>query len=203
MLETYPTADYAYTVYLCIAILFTLIFAAITGVIGYKVINQSPSRSPYGKMPLRHASDLSYESKEKVLRFLFEMHQYDNRMFNLEKAALCRETRRIFSNAISWYGAIKVDWSFLNKRYPGHYVSWGSLSIYQQEVIRSAHSSLEGFQTEYSSPEPAPSKAEKFYTQAVPGPLYVDMEKKILLGWKIVPLTNLEVLVVQKPKSTF
>ena len=33
-----------------------------------------------------------------------------------------------------------------------------------------------------------------------PGPLYVDIETKVLLGWKVVPGTDLEVLIVQKPK---
>ena len=67
------------------------------------------------------------------------MHEYDNSIFDFGKAAFCRETGRIFPNVVTWYGTIKVDWTFLNKRYPGNYVSWGSLSEYQQEMIRSAH----------------------------------------------------------------
>lgn len=124
-------------------------------------------------------------------------------MFNLDKAALCRETGRLFPNAVTWYGTIKVDWTFLNKRYPGHYISWGSLSDYQQEIIRSAHETVEGFQTEYSSRRTAPSQVEPFYAMTVPGPLYVDLDTKVLLGWKCVPLTDLEVMIVQKPKPIF
>lgn len=131
------------------------------------------------------------------------MHQYDNPMFDFDKAALCRETGRIFPNSVTWYGTIKVDWTFLQKRYPGNYVSWGSLSDYQKEIVRSSHHTLEGFQTEYSSPQPAPSKIESFYAMTIPGPLYVDLDTNVLLGWKSVPLTDLEVLVVQKPKGIF
>jgi hypothetical protein len=195
--------DYSYTIYLSVAILFSLIFAFASCIIGYRLLNQAPSLSPYTKFPLRYASDLSFDSKERVLRYLFEMHEYDNSMFDLKKAALCRETGRIFPNAVTWYGVIKVDWTFLNKRYQGNYVSWGSLSSFQQETIQSSHHSLEGYQTEYSSREPAPSKIEPYYTEMFPGPLYVDIDTKVLLGWKIVPLTNLEVLVVQKPKGLF
>lgn len=166
-------------------------------------MNQPPSPSPYTKFPLRMAMDLSHESKERVLRFLFEMHQYDNPMFDFEKAALCRETGRIFPNVVTWNGTIKIDWTFLNKRYPGNYVSWGSLSDYQQEMIRSTHHTLEGFQTEFSSRESAPSRIEPDYALTSPGPLYVDLDSRVLLGWKSVPLTDLEVLIVQKPKGLF
>lgn len=185
------------------AILIALIAALVSCIITYRLINQPPSLSPYTKLPLRRASDLPHYSKECVLRYLFEMQQYHNPMFDFEKAAFCRETGRIFSNVVTRFGTIKVDWTFLNKRYSGNYVSWGSLSEYQQEMIRAAHHSLEGFQTEYSSREPAPSKIEPLYAMTTPGPLYVDLETKILLGWKIVPLTDLEVLVVQKPRGIF
>lgn len=197
------TVDYTYTIYLTSAILLALIATLISCILSYRLMNQPPSPSPYTKLPLRNASDLSFDSKERVLRFLFEMHQYDNPLFDFEKAALCRETGRVFPNVVTWYGTIKMDWTFLKTRYPGNYVSWGSLSEYQQEMIRSAHHSLEDFQTEYSSREPAPSKIEPFYAMSSPGPLYVDLDSKILLGWKIVPLTDLEVLIVQKPRGIF
>ena len=82
------------------------------------------SLSPYSRLPLRRGSDLSYYASEKVLRFLYNTHQYDNRIFLLKRSAVCRETGRIFSNAVTWYDKIVVDWSFLQKRYPGSFVSW-------------------------------------------------------------------------------
>jgi len=159
----------------------------------------SPSLSPYSKLPLQRGSELSYDTSIKVLRFLYDMHQYDNRIFNLRQAAVCRETGRIFPDAVTWYDRIKVDWSFLQKRYPGKYVSWGSLIPEQQELLRAMHESLEDFQTEFSSPNPQPRAIEAKYAFAKPGPLYVDIETNVLLGWKIVPDTDFEVLVVQKP----
>lgn len=175
-----------------------LVFVALLAVSIW--INRIPDTpSLYSRLPMRRATELPYDSKEKVLRFLFYMHQYDNRIFSIKKAAFCRETGRIFPNAITWYNKIKIDWSFLQQRYPGHYVSWGSLTEEQQLIVSNVHDSLDGFQTELSSPEPQPSHIEAMYAFAKPGPLYVDIESKVLLGWKIVPGTDLEVLIVQKP----
>jgi hypothetical protein len=93
-----------------------------------------------------------------------------------------------------------VDWNFLQKRYPGKYVSWGSLTEDQKKEVREQHVSLEGFQTEFSCPEPMPRAIEPKYAFIKPGPLYVDIDHKVLLGWKEVPGTEMEVLIVQKPK---
>lgn len=170
---------------------------------GLWLTRQKDSVSPYTGFPLRRGSDLSYFNIENVLRYLYNLHQYDNRIFDLKRAAFCRETGRIFPNAITWYDKIKVNWSFLQKRYPGKYVSWGSLTESQQEDIRHWHHSLEGYQTEFSSPTPSPRLIEQEYAYSVPGPLYVDLETKVLLGWKNVPRTDLEVLIVQKPRGIF
>lgn len=159
----------------------------------------SDSLSPYTKLPMRRGAELSYGAAEKVLRFLFKMHQYDNRIFDLRQSAVCRETGRIFPNALTWYDKIKLDWSFLQKRYPGKYVSWGSLTPEQQVIVLSYHDNLEGFQTDFSSKLPQPNAVEAPYVFAKPGPLYVDIDTGVLLGWKCVPDTELEVLIVQKP----
>lgn len=159
----------------------------------------SQGKSPYSGQPLRSATELSYFAAEKVLRYLYDYHEYDNRIFKLKKAAFCRETGRLFQDCITWYGAIKVNWDFLQKRYPGQYVSWGSLNSDQKKAIREAHDNLDGFQTEVSSPTISPRLIEPKYVFTKPGPLYVDIESKVLLGWKEVPETELEVLIVQKP----
>lgn len=172
------------------------------GVCAYGIwLSRRPSSlSPYSHLPMRRGTDLSYYSAEKVLRFLYNTHQYDNRIISLKKAAICRETGRVFPNAITWFDKIDLDWNFLQKRYPGSYVSWGSLTNEQQEIILNVHDSLEGFQTNFSSPNPLPKAIEAKYALAKPGPLYVDINTKVLIGWKEVPDTNLEVLIVQKPK---
>lgn len=158
------------------------------------------SLSPYSRLPMRRGTDLSYFAAEKFLRFLYQTHQYDNRIINLKKAAVCRQTGRVFPNAVTWYDKINLDWTFLQKRYPGSYVSWGSLTAEQQGIVRNAHDTLEGFQTDFSSPYPSPKQIEAKYAFAKPGPLYVDINTKVLLGWKSVPDTDLEALIVQKPK---
>jgi hypothetical protein len=167
--------------------------------LGWRWTQRSHSVSPYTGLPLRRMTSISYYSAERILRFLHDLHQYDNRIFKLSRAAFCRETGRIFQDCVTWYDTINVDWTFLQKRYPGHYVSWGSLSKELQDSIREAHGSLEGFQTEYSSPTPSPRAVEPEYAYTKPGPLYVDPVTKVLLGWKVVPGTEFEVLIVQKP----
>jgi hypothetical protein len=179
-----------------LACFFLLFLAFITA---WWMRRREVSLSPYSGMPLRRATSLSYYSVEQVLKYVYHMHQYDNRVFDVRKAALCRETGRIFPDAVTWYNVLKVDWSFIQKRYPGTYVSWGSLTDAQQNAIRSIHESLEGFQTTGSSSIPSPRLVEARYAFEKPGPLYVDMDKGILVGWQCVPDTELEVLIVQKP----
>lgn len=161
---------------------------------------REPVNSPYSTLPTRRAHELSYATIGKVYLFLRSLHQYDNRMFNIHRVAVCLETHRIFPDAINWYGKMHLDWNFLQKRYPGNWISWGSLSYPQQQAVRDAHHTLEGFQTEKSSPEPSPRKITREYAMTTPGPLYVDLGTMVLLGWKRVPGTDLEVLIVQKPK---
>lgn len=157
--------------------------------------------SIYSGLPLRYATDISYPSLVKLGEYFVGYSEYDNRMFKIRNAAVCRETGRIFPDCVNWRGKISLNWNFLQKRYPGHYVSWGSLTFDQQRTIREAHETLEGFQTVFSSSKPAPRDVEPHYALAKPGPLYVDLNTKVLLGWKSVPDSFLEVLIVQKPKS--
>ncbi|WP_284452492.1 hypothetical protein [Parachlamydia acanthamoebae] len=182
-------------------ILGVFVLLVVLCVIGIWISRQPDSVSPYSGLPLRYARDLSLETKEKVVRFLYNFHQYDNRIFEFSQATFCRETGRIFPNTITLFGKISLDWTFLKKRYPGNYVSWGSLSETQQEIIRDKHVSLDGFQTEHSCPSPSPRAITPEYAFTIPGPLYVDVETQILIGWKEVPGTEVEVLIVQKPKE--
>lgn len=199
-MEGYTSYD---VVWFSFAILFVFTLLIAVFFYGLWVQKHQVCLSPYTKTPLRLGSTIPYQTAEKVLRYLFYMHQYDNRMFDVRKAAFCRETGRLFPNAVSYFDTIFVNWSFLEKRFPGSYVSWGSLSPTQKEMIRSNHYSLEGYQTEYSSLNPSPRGVEAAFAYAKPGPLYVDLETKVLLGWKLVPDTDLEVLIVQKPKELF
>lgn len=156
-------------------------------------------KSPYSDLPMRTVDDLSYDAIGKMYLYLTGLREYDNRMFPLSSLLICRETGRIFPNAKNWLGRPHLDWGFLNKRYPGHYVSWGSLTLGQKQAIYETHESLEGFQTAFSSPNPAPSAITPPYALTKPGPLYVDLETYVLIGWKMLPGTELELLIVQKP----
>lgn len=195
--------DYYDVVFFSIAILLVFLLLIATCCFGYWLTHQRDSVSPYTGKPLRKTSDLSYFYMEMLLRYFYELNDYDNVLIDLSKAAFCRETGRVFPNALTWYDRINVNWNFLQKRLPGNYVSWGSLTDFQKEVIQDAHHVMEGFQTEFSSPTPSPRLIEKKYAYAKPGPLYVDLETKILMGWKSVPNTDLEVLIVQRPRGIF
>lgn len=131
---------------------------------------------------------------------MYEQQDYSNRLFEVRSSALCRETGRLFPNSLTWYDTLDVDWNFLQKRRPGQYVSWGSLTKDQQEYLKEIHGDLEGFQLEYSSPTPLPKAVEPNYAMTKPGPLYVDIDTYVLMGWKIVPGTDLEVLIVKMPE---
>lgn len=197
-----PAEDVSgWVIFLAISILLGVVFLMLAVWYGWWRSRSPHALSPYTGLPLRRASDISYFYTERIYRFLYYMKEFDNKIFDIKKAALCRETGRIFQDSITWYDSIDVDWTFLQKRYPGSYVSWGSLNSDQQEAIRNSHDSLEGFQTSFSSPTPSPRCVEPEYAFGKPGPLYVDIETKVLLGWKVVPDTELEVLIVQKPKK--
>jgi hypothetical protein len=184
---------------IAVLIFFVLLFAAFY--LAWWWSRRPQAVSPYSGMPLRRASDLAYFTKEKIYAYLRNMRQYDNRPFKFSSAALCRETGRLFPNCVTWYDKIRLDWSFIHNRYPGQYVSWGSLTRDQQDAVRKHHDSLEGFQTEFSCSNPSPRLINPDSAYTKPGPLYVDVNTYVLLGWKNVPETEVEVLIIQKPKS--
>lgn len=157
---------------------------------------------PYTGKPLRPLIDLPYGSLLKVQQFMTAVSSYDNRKFKLRNAAYSRDTGRIFQDCVTWTGRIKVGWNFLYKRHHGYYVSWGSLTSDQREEFHNEHGSLEGYQTDYSCPIPSPMKITPEYAHAKPGPLYVDLTTKVVLGWVCIPDTELEVLLVHKPRKS-
>ena len=157
------------------------------------------STSPYTKQPMSLGVDIAVSIQTHIEGFMASLPQPENEPFDLKKSAVCRETGRIFPQCVTPAEYIHLKWDFLHKRYPGKYVSWGSLTETEKATIRVCHESLEGFQTEISCPKPLPNEIDPYYAVVKPGPLYVDLSSKILLGWKVVPGTEFEVLVVQKP----
>lgn len=156
----------------------------------------------YTQVPLHPMYDISYDSLAKVHYFLEEYPGYENRQLRFSRAMVCRDTGKIFPECISWSGKARLEWDFLKKKHPGTYISWGSLSDEQKRSFEEDHDSLEGFQTGFSCNEPLPKNITTDYAFAKPGPLYVDLETRVLIGWKYVPETELEVLIVQKPRPS-
>ncbi len=165
-----------------------------------KKLTEKPRQtlSPYSKVPLRRANTLRYTTLYKIKRYLVDMEDYNNRVFDINYAALDRDTGRIFPDCVSLIGKIALDWSFLQKRKSGNWVSWGSLPDDRKQDLFDKHGTLNEFQTEFSCPHPLPKDIEKPYVYAKPGPLYVNLENDEIMGWKIIPGTDLEILVVKE-----
>ena len=140
--------NYQDLLYFGLALFLVLIGLLTSFIFGWWLSRRNSTPSPYTNHPLRYGSDLNYRTVEKVLRFLYDMRDYHNRMFVLNRAAICRDTGRIFPEAITWCGSIKVDGDFLQKKFLGKFVSWGSLTLDQQEIVIIRHKKLDGFKVD-------------------------------------------------------
>lgn len=156
---------------------------------------------PYTKQPMRLGMDVARSLAAHVNAFLIEQPtEGDNRAIEFDRAAYCPETGRIFPDCVTVSEQVVLSWDFIAKRSKGTFVSWGSLSEEERGVARLLHESLDGFQTEASSLRPRPQDVEEDFALLSPGPLYIDRQTRIVVGWKKVPGTYFEVLVVQRPR---
>lgn len=155
---------------------------------------------PYHNETMRFGMDVARSLAGVVNAFLVDQPQPENPPIDFFKASYCPVSGRIFPNTVLEGERVRLGWEFLRKRWPGTYISWGSLSEDEQGVIRLLHDSLEGFQMECSSTKIRPEDVEQDFLELAPGPLYIDRQTKVLIGWKKVPGTYFEVLVVQQPK---
>jgi len=197
--EEYEFIGSSAVVLVILSMLLLFVFLAAFLWFGWWVTNRHGNPCPYNGLKMRRGSDIVFSAVQQVQEYMTELNSPDNPSFNLRRAAICSETGRIFPNCVTIFGVIKVGWSFLKKRQHGHWVSWGSLSSEHQEMIRRYHRSLEGFQTEHSSSSASPLEVDAYHANIKPGPLYVDVETKVLMGWKCIPDTLWEVLIVQHP----
>jgi len=166
--------------------------------VGWWVSTKRGSPCPYTKQPMKLGMDIVPSITRQVEAFMLSHEQPENMPFDFQFAAICELTGRIFPDCVK-RELVRIDWSFLRKRYPGNFVSWGSLDEIEQSTIKLCHESMTGFQTERSCASPMPEGIDSYHALLKPGPLYVDRQTKILLGWKEVPGTTFEVLIVQKP----
>ena len=183
-----------------LALILMLLFMAFVVWIGWWVSSRKGSVSLYAHEPMTLGMDLAFSAVQGVEQYLQSYHQSVNPPIDLMRAAVCRKTGRIFPACVNWLGYIRLKWSFLNQRHPGRWISWGSLTPSQMAQVRERHGPIEGFQIEESSNRAKPNEIETHFAEVKPGPLYVDLETMTLLGWKSVPDTTLEVMIVQLPK---
>ena len=155
---------------------------------------------PYCKEPMCLGIDVARSMTNMVDVFMEDQPQPENPKIDFALAAYCPVTGRIFPNCIGPNEQVMLAWDFLNKRHKGAYVSWGALSEEERGILKLLHGSLEGFQTEQSSNQHRPEDVEEEFSSLAPGPLYVDRKERVVIGWKKVPGTHFEVLVVQRPR---
>ena len=107
--------------------------------LGWWVSKKRGSLSPYAKKPMMLGVDIAPSMIRFVDEFLLDHPQPDNPPIDFKTAAICPETGRIFPNCVKRGEIVRLDWSFLRKRFPGNYVSWGSLSELEQGTLRMLH----------------------------------------------------------------
>jgi len=177
-----------------------LLFLVFIFWIGWKREGVRGDRCPYCKRSLRLGTDVARSLAAIVNAFIFEESQLENPPIDFASASYCSLTGRIYPNTVDEKERITLSWDFLRRRWSGTFISWGALSEEERGVVRLLHGSLEGFQTESSSHQPSPELVEVEFSELAPGPLYIDRKTKVVMGWKKVPGTYFEVLVVQQPK---
>lgn len=143
-------------------------------------------KSPFSGKLLARGEEIFYACAEKIYFFSSELSQPENASFDLAEAVFCRETNRIFPSSINAFGEINLIRNYLKKYYPSKLVPWFRLTDSEKVKLASMHSSLEGFQI---------GKSLSL------GPLFVDRKRSILVGWKRIPETKMEIIVIQKPLS--
>lgn len=160
--------------------------------IGWYFTNRPGTVSPYSKRPMAPGSAISFRSIEKIEEFFDEIQSPENHTFDLERAAVCRQTGRIFPNALTKFDVVTLNRDFLSSVCPGNYIDFETLGPRERAIILAKHQDLEGFQIG--------DQRTKLYGEPIPS-LYVDIATNTLIGWKNVPGTELQVLVVQKPRN--
>lgn len=168
--------------------------------VGWKKEGVRGNVCPYCRRTMRLGIDVAKSISMMVNAFLQEQPQPENPQIDFSKAAYCPVSGRIFPNCVSGVEQVTLSWRFLNERASGTFVSWGSLPEEERGILKLLHGSLEEFQTEKSSAHSRPEDVEEEYISLAPGPLYVDRTSKVVMGWKKVPGTYFEVLVVQRPR---
>lgn len=148
--------------------------------LGWKKTNGVGTCSPFTGSPLRLGKELTFEAAEKIARFLLEHSSKDNPTFDINKAAICPDTGRIFPNCVGPLEVPKVPKNYFSLVASGNFTPFYTLSSEAQERILSK----------------IPLSLDK-----LPKTLYIDLNSLTLVGWKGVPGTSLEVLIQTRPQK--
>ena len=156
---------------------------------GWRMTQRSHSVSPYTGIPLRRTTEISYYSAERILKYLYDLHQYDNRIFKSNRLLFAGKRGGFFKIASpGMMSSASIGISCRN----GIPATMSPGEAYQetQDAIREAHASI-WMDFRQRNPPPLLSAHDRtgicLYKT---GPLYVDPETKVLLGWKKSPEPN-------------
>jgi hypothetical protein len=196
--------EFAFLLFLVELLIALLLFAVVFG-IGYWITQRPHTRSPFTDSPLLSASNLSFQAMQKVHSFVHALPLGSICKLDLNEAGVCRQTGRIFPNCTNRFGIVILPKNYLELYYPAKLIPWSALSSEQQTLIRQQHITLEKFQISwYNSSQPSVNSKfiyDSSYLLTKPGPLFVDLATATLVGWQCVPDTELELLIIQRPKE--
>ncbi len=150
----------------------------------YWWIYQRKARSPFTGKKLLPATCILYPAAEKIALFMQAEKQVP---IDWEQATFCPDTRRIFPKSLNQLGAVALPSPYWRGVYDKpSLTAWLFLTDEQKDEMFQLHGAIKGFQLGH---------------QKRPGPLFVDLKSKTLVGWKQVPDTDIEVLIVHYPEK--
>ncbi len=163
-------------------VLFIILMLLFSGGIGFFFwagwwkTNREGGVSPITGGELATGDLLTFDSVQKVRRFLLDQPQPENAPFETTQAVVCRDSGCLFPRGRDAFGVIRVRASYLSKYHPGNWVPWDELTSTEKERLLRYHPSLHGYDKKM---------------------LWADPFKAALIGWQSVPGTELRVLIVR------
>ncbi len=142
---------------------------------GWWVTNREGSRSPITRGQLAPGDLITYDTVQKIQRFMLSQPQPENAPFEVAQAAICRDSGKIFTEARNAFDVLRVGNDFPRRRWPGHWVQWKHLHSNEQRRLASLHECVRDLKRD---------------------DLYGDPIKGSIMSWQRVPETEVEVLVV-------
>lgn len=170
--------------------------------VGWRLLWQGrKTKSPFSHYEyLMPAEQLHFTAMQYVHQFL-QNHPYSQMKVDLTSTLVCRKTGRIFSCDTKCRRTMKSAECYLMQHYSGVLVPWSTLNQEQKQNFVARHSCLKHFQLHPSGANTAFSYSDWTSADMKPGPLFVDLEAGVAVGWQCIPHTNLEIIIVQPPSK--